>query len=746
MASFFEPDSYLFDPSTQYDPESFLTFSSFSDLSSSNWDDYSLPEPKQPPANSVSDASSPTPSDPFEIVHSAFEQESTPIESEVGIFHTPTKASGSGSRDSQNPSYTHGSTSSSDTWDTPITPSVNKSASDTFAFGVTGNEFYVPASQTGFAWDQATPSISGSSYTPPTPIHQAHRITSNPVLSSNRLPRTIKQISSMPALKEEDQMASTSSQWFSGADFTEGQPSLLPPANINDAAEEKLVDEFDWVFGDYGLGEAVPSDGTIFEAFKQEEHADSIAMTQSLSHNALDSYSQLPTASGSSIPNWAPQTSTQDVIGLGQFDFSSQHNLPQTMAPFTIDPMAVMGTNGMEEESSRPSSAPGLNGGEGRGLLSVPMADMMMKSLSSEGYVPSRNAPPRDLFSYAPQQIPSGPPGPQPLYTSDPSPSYASIGQPNFLRSTPLTPTPTSRRAASHNLTVQIHPPATSTYMPSPFPPTPMSATFPSSLSAAQSQPIPMQRAGTNPLPARKSSMGSGNPSSLPGSTGMPAHLARAEAIVQMQAANEEAQRQVIRQRNAMKRVGMAEASVMQPTAGTRRPQAIMGWEGPSAQTGVMPVLTNTPLVTVHPPPAQYYFSGAAAPPAHRVHPPPHPGTTGTTTRPIARLPSPSKAATRKASNTQLSPNRTTPSKARSPSGKRKVTPANGGGGFSWGETTFINFTSDDAEKLLTGVAPSGSQSKRKREEEATKVMPVVAVDLVDEEERLRSKRSRSNE
>lgn len=43
-------------------------------------------------------------------------------------------------------------------------------------------------------------------------------------------------------------------------------------------------------------------------------------------------------------------------------------------------------------------------------------------------------------------------------------------------------------------------------------------------------------------------------------------------------------------------------------------------------------------------------------------------------------------------------------------------------GGFSWGEATFINFTPDDAEKLLTGVAPSGSQAKRKREEDAARL------------------------
>ena len=34
----------------------------------------------------------------------------------------------------------------------------------------------------------------------------------------------------------------------------------------------------------------------------------------------------------------------------------------------------------------------------------------------------------------------------------------------------------------------------------------------------------------------------------------------------------------------------------------------------------------------------------------------------------------------------------------------------------------FVNYTSDDAEKLLTGVAPSGSQNKRRREEEQARL------------------------
>jgi hypothetical protein len=63
---------------------------------------------------------------------------------------------------------------------------------------------------------------------------------------------------------------------------------------------------------------------------------------------------------------------------------------------------------------------------------------------------------------------------------------------------------------------------------------------------------------------------------------------------------------------------------------------------------------------------------------------------------------------------------------------------------FSWGETTFINFTPDDAEKLLTGVAPSGSQGKRRREDGMGSLGGEDGTDLSVEMDR--SKRSRSGE
>jgi len=160
----------------------------------------------------------------------------------------------------------------------------------------------------------------------------------------------------MPALKEEDQIPSTPSQWFDGTEIVESSTS-----QTHHGADEGLIDEFDWVFGDYGLGNVVPTDSTIYAAFHSDhptpvdEHFDPNEM-----------YHQQP-----ADMSWLPGPSTQDVADMNHFTFSS---------PYTIDPTAVMATNGMDEESSRPSSAPGLNGGEGSGqLLSVPMGDMMKR-------------------------------------------------------------------------------------------------------------------------------------------------------------------------------------------------------------------------------------------------------------------------------------------------------------------------------------------------------------------------------
>lgn len=211
----------------------------------------------------------------------------------------------------------------------------------------------------------------------------------------------------------------------------------------------------------------------------------------------------------------------------------------------------------------------------------------------------------------------------------------------------------------------------------------------------------------------------------------------------------------------------------MFPQATQPRSQpAITGWGGPSSlpSQAEMPSGTNGPLLAtspliVHPPPSYYSVppqhiyhpqqhhshppppQHQAPPQPHRIHPPPHPGMGAGVglgmgvPRPIARLPSSPVKGSRKVTSPK-----------RSPSGvKAKKAPMQAGG-FSWGEATFINFTPDDAEKLLTGVAPSGTQSKRRREEDAAKVPAVKSLGTAGGEflaagvdmDREGSKRSRS--
>lgn len=405
----------------------------------------------------------------------------------------------------------------------------------------------------------------------------------------------------------------------------------------------------------------------------------------------------------------------------------------------------------------------------------------------------------------------AGPPAPQPLYTTEPSPSFIHMSQAqqqqHYPRSMPSSyaqqhpnvagPSQINggiRRPAAQKLAIEIQPTNFSTYAPHPShqPLTPDSATYSSYQGQGQfqlhqqqyqppqhpvqpmqlqqpmqqqqqqqmlvPQPIPMARGASQPIPGasanRRHVTAPVPPTTSSGK--VPAHLLRAQAIVQMQEAKEEEQRQELRRQAASRRVGMAEASVMQPTtppptAHSRLPQhqkqqqqQIMGWEGPSHPTGTFPVLTTAPLVTVHPPAATYYANPAASSSTHRVHPPPHPGNNLTQARPMARLPSGSPGKRRQVSApTQSSPSNGAKPAKRSPSGGagRKKAPASGGA-FSWGETTFINFTSEDAEKLLTGVAPSGSQSKRRRDEETGEGGSVENMG----EEMDRSKRSRSGE
>ena len=138
-----------------------------------------------------------------------------------------------------------------------------------------------------------------------------------------------------------------------------------------------------------------------------------------------------------------------------------------------------------------------------------------------------------------------------------------------------------------------------------------------------------------------------------------------------------------------------------------------------------------------HPPPNPYYHPAPEYYPSSHaiIHPPPtslaphriiHPPPTASSSRPIATLPSRRRNVTYAAGSAKP---------PKSPKRRTVTNPA------ATGELTFINFSSADSEKLLSGVAPSGSQSKRKREEAAK-----AAATATGEEEPRERKRSKSVE
>lgn len=412
--------------------------------------------------------------------------------------------------------------------------------------------------------------------------------------------------------------------------------------------------------------------------------------------------------------------------------------------------------------------------------------------MSSDAVVQARtNAP---TFPYPPQQYQAGPSMGYPTY--DPSfpvdPSLMGMSS-----SRPADP-PMSRRPMTQPLGIDVH--AASQYVPQhqgTFPLTPQSAPFSSATiqqapfpNHAQSSAINMKRVGSQPLPGAKAQAGQ------PVNYYHP-HLYSTHTM-------SESERQRIRAEVASKRVGMAEASVMQPYVppvqqqhgqmvspyladgqflqhqqqllqqqqGMAVPihpshgdQIIMGWDSPlapappplaphlQAHGSAGPVLTNAPLATVQHPASGFYpnshprSTSASVP--HRVHPPPHPGPSQQqlqqqqAQRPIARMPSGTpKARARTASTAPKTKPRASP-------GRKKGMPA--AGIETWGGFTFANYTPEDGAGLLKGVAPSGSQSKRKREASAALLSVPMANQAsgsdisADADDDARSKRSRSS-
>jgi len=350
MASFYEPDSFLLDP-TSYEndlPSSFLSFSSFADFAPSSpfslpWEFAKKPATAPAPHSDASTASSPTAPEPFALVESAFEP-ATPA-GNVGIFHT------AGPSDPPSTSTSYRSSLSSDSWgDDPLTPGLSSRAStESFASTSTIHPQVYKQQYQPFAWDDSV--LGGSSSYAQPVLQQAHRTTSNPTLNLNSTrPRVPRPIASMPTLKEDDM------SWFEGMDLGSIGSTAQPVSNL-ETTETALADEFDWAFSDFGNLD-VPVESTIFAAFNEPTNP--------------------PVVPQQADQTWLPTPATQETDVVPAFDYSAI----ASMSTFTINPMTIMAPNeSMEEQPSRPSSAPGLNSEASTSgqMLSVPMPETMTR-------------------------------------------------------------------------------------------------------------------------------------------------------------------------------------------------------------------------------------------------------------------------------------------------------------------------------------------------------------------------------
>jgi hypothetical protein len=381
MMSTLDLFKYL-DPTTS-DDSSFLSFSSFADLTQPRYqqDDYSLPSSSfgqvfdysQESGNTKPNfTSSPTPpftcsdvgsefdypQDPFSIITNAFSPLiSSPNNGEFGIFHTPSKA---GPLKLSGPSHqSHRSTSSSSDWNSPVTPSLTyKSSVDSLATLAPENDFYLPPSShlpsPGYGWDDQAFGASSSTSahnSPPSP--SPYRVVSNPSLGT-RHPRVIKQIMSMPALKEEEQ--SQSASWFD--EFLHNDDAKV---------EDKLAEDLDWTlnFPEFNQGNNQTStDGTIFQAFTEQDSND----VSNLSFdNAQPSSSTIPTYQQVEAPAIVPDLSFSSVDDNDVNHFYQWMNEnPVDMSGTNMD-MTAPGldmSNSTLDMSSASTSAPSSSWGQ----------------------------------------------------------------------------------------------------------------------------------------------------------------------------------------------------------------------------------------------------------------------------------------------------------------------------------------------------------------------------------------------
>ncbi|OXG76321.1 hypothetical protein C348_04893 [Cryptococcus neoformans Gb118] len=700
--SLFETEFSLFDPSTQFDESNFLSFSSLIELCPPALDSNEL-NTKGTDSNPSSSTSSPSLSEPSDVLNDDF-QPPTPKCGEVGIFHTPPKSTnGYEECDSFTPEHTL--SSSMDAFVTPI-KSLKSSISGygQYGYNLPTDSVFLSSSHSNFPWDDASSNLSGATYQPLSVAPRAMRVASNPTLDAPRNPRFVKQVVSMPSLKEE--ALNTESDWDNSKSFVTDEQQGL---NVDFVSSRAPVDGFDNVFGGFGTGENGVNTAASTLTFQSPESLD--LSTQS-TVNTMDIRSIPSSSTSMPMSSWQPQTSTmQDHVGLFPVIETPQPNIHVAgpIGDFTINPKEVMCFD--EGESLvRPSTAPGLRDEEPTVLLRPPISEPMNRSLSAGSYKTSKNGPLRDLFSYAPQQLPTGTPGLRPLYTCEPSPLFTHTDSSNYSRAMPATPTRKPRRTGNSLFTpTQVV--SGQGLGPSAFPPTPDSPGFPFTSPSSTTAP-PMLRIGSNPLPMSFRKM-----CSLTMNSAFPSRPSTLPVC-----AEEDENEMATKSRKRVRRLSITEAGdfqeyqtkipkVKDQPLFSSLPQIIPGVASVPAVSG--PAIPTTSSVNIHPPPMYYPVSNGMPSTPHRVHPPPYPGTD---LRSIARLPSPSKRKT--SSTSPITPKATPLAKGeRSPSSKLK-TPSPPQRMSSFGGMTFVNFTSDDADVLLSGVARSGTSGKKKRDRE----------------------------
>lgn len=379
------------DPTT-LDDSSFLTFSSFADLTCTSPYDKGFAsfsdlehgsEKKSPyhptssftstPPCSYSEYSgSESPEHPFSIISSAFSP-STPSFSggDFGIFHTPSKAgpsklSGPSPTVNSYPSQhvSHRSTSSSD-WNSPVTPSLTyKSSVDSLATLAPEHEFFLPPSSqnSAYGWDDqslgSSSSLAPLKQSPPSP--SPYRIASNPSLGAYRHPRAIKQITSMPALKEEEQSVP-----FNIDDY------------VNDGSEPvaALAGEFNWAFPEFS--------NTDMSSFDNIGSTDMSAFDFSADQSNVASSSSNSDFLQQEAPALLPELSFSSVDETAIFnwanDQSELQSAPSTSYGSSLQPLNVDPSNVFAAQT-RPATAPdGLGIWQDNSALGVPGPGSMLR-------------------------------------------------------------------------------------------------------------------------------------------------------------------------------------------------------------------------------------------------------------------------------------------------------------------------------------------------------------------------------